>query len=274
MEDKMKRNNRKYAVLFAPTANIGDDIQTLAAINFLEKRGITEYEVLNREQLNNYSGDEVNLVMNGWFMHNIKNFPPSDKIKPIWISFHVSDPRLVEWNIDYFKKQPPIGCRDQATVDLFNKHDIDAYFTGCLTLFFDNHTSKGQEKYIVDVNTSCKYIPNLDIDMNLFPGFKIIEHDTFKFGDADITKRLSLARELLDKYKNASLVVTTRLHCALPCRSLGTDCVFLHAKYNSDPRFKGLEGVLNGATEYHKNTSPSEGELEKIQKFFEEYVIL
>lgn len=271
MEDKMKKNNRKYAVIFAPTANIGDDIQTLAAINFLEKKGITEYEVLDREQLSNYSGDEVNLVMNGWFMYNVKNFPPSDKIKPIWLSFHVSDPRIIEWNIDYFKKQPPIGCRDQATVDLFNKHDIDAYFTGCLTLFFPNHVSKGQEKYIVDVNTSCHYIPNLEIDMNLFQDFKIIEHDAFKFGDVDITKRLSLARELLDKYKNASLVVTTRLHCALPCRSLGTDCVFLHARYNSDPRFKGLENILNGDVVYHENKSDKPNCLEEIQRLFKEF---
>ena len=41
---------KKYAVLYAPTANVGDDIQTLAGINFLKKKGITEYELVNREE--------------------------------------------------------------------------------------------------------------------------------------------------------------------------------------------------------------------------------
>merc|ERR1711871_880676 len=34
---------KKYAVMWASTINIGDDIQTLAGINFLKKKGITEY---------------------------------------------------------------------------------------------------------------------------------------------------------------------------------------------------------------------------------------
>ena len=183
-------------------------------------------------------------------------------------------PQIVTKNLEYFKNQPPIGCRDQATVKLLQKHGIDAYFTGCLTLFFDKHIKKDDKKYLVDINTKCNYIPNLDLDMKRFKDFKIIEHDTFKRGDSNIEKRLQLANEFIDKYKKASLVVTSRLHCALPCRSLGTDCIFIHKKYKTDPRFKGLEGVLNGATEYHNNTSPAKGELEKIQKFFKGYAIL
>lgn len=265
--------NAKYGVIFAPTVNIGDDIQTIAAINFIKSKGITKYEFVNREKLSNYSGDAINLIMNGWYMHNINNFPPAKNINPIWLSFHVSDERLIIKNLEYFKSQSPIGCRDQATVDMFKKHNIDAYFTGCLTLTFDRHDKKDGEKYLVDVNTNCKYIPNINIDMERFNDFQIIKHDTFKKGDVDIEKRLQLANDFLDKYRRASLVVTTRLHCALPCRSFGTDCIYIHKKYKTDPRFKGLEGVLNGAVEYHNNISPSEGELEKIQKFFKSYKI-
>lgn len=264
----------KYGVLYAPTVNIGDDIQTLAAINFLKSKGVFEYEFVNREALCDYDDVEVNLVMNGWYMHNINKFPPSKKINPIWISFHAARPEIVTKNLEYFKNQPPIGCRDEATVELLQKHGIDAFFTGCLTLFFDKHIEKSDKKYLVDINTDCNYIPNLDIDMKRFKDFKIIEHDTFKRGDSNIEKRLQLANEFIGKYKKASLVVTSRLHCALPCRSLGTDCIFIHKEYKTDPRFKGLQGVLNGATEYHNNTSPAKGELESIQKFFKSYEIL
>ena len=262
---------KKYAVLYAPTANVGDDIQTLAGINFLKKKGITEYELVNREELHKYDGDEINLVMNGWFMHNHKHFPPSDKIKPIWISFHVSKPQIIKNNLKYFKNQPPIGCRDQATVDLLQKHGVDAYFTGCLTLFFDKHINKGNKKYLVDVNTECWYIPNIEIDMKLFSDFEVVEHEIMKKGDTDIDNRLIVANEFLDNYKSAYLVVTTRLHCALPCRSLGTDCIFMHKNIKTDQRFKGLERVLNGDKQYHTNTSPKDGELEKIQSFFKNY---
>tara|TARA_B100000035_G_scaffold311618_1_gene321499 strand:- start:8788 stop:9600 length:813 start_codon:yes stop_codon:yes gene_type:complete len=270
----MNDKNKKYAVLLSPTANVGDDIQTLAAINFLKKKGITEYHFVNREKLNEYDGEEVNLVMNGWFLHETENFPPTDKIKPIWLSFHVARPQIVPANVEYFKNQPPIGCRDQATVDLLQKNGINAYFTGCLTLFFDKHADKGCKKYLVDVNTEVEYIPNVKINMKLFKDFEVVKHEIMEDGDTDIENRLLIASKLLDKYKNASLVVTTRLHCALPCRSLGTDCIFIHKEFATDPRFKGLEGVLNGATRYNpNNTSPAKGELEKIQKFFKSYKI-
>ena len=138
-------------------------------------------------------------------------------------------------------------------------------------MFFDKHTQKGNKKYLVDVNTKVGYIPNIKIDLKLFDDFEVVEHEIMKKGDTDIDNRLIVANEFLDNYKNASLVVTTRLHCALPCRSLGTDCIFMHKDIKTDPRFKGLGGVLNGDKQYHTNTSPKDGELEKIQSFFKNY---
>ena len=168
---------KKYGVIWAPTPNIGDDIQTLAAINFLKKKGITEYKLINRERLHKYNGEEVHLIMNGWFMHHIKNFPPSKKIKPIWLSFHVARPKFVLKNLNYFKNQPAIGCRDKHTVNFLKSHGINAYFTGCLTLLFDKHPNKNSKKYLVDVNTECYYIPNIELNMDEFSGFKVVEHD-------------------------------------------------------------------------------------------------
>ena len=209
--------------------------------------------------------------MNGWFMHKPENFPPSKKIKPIWLSFNVSNDSLVTRNIDYFKSQPAIGCRDQATVDLFNRHGIDAYFTGCLTLAFDRNEIKSEKKYLVDVNGECPYVPSMNLNMGLFKDFEVVKHDAFEMWETNVEKRLTLALEFLDNYKKASLVITSRLHCALPCRAFGTDCVFLHKKYDTDHRFTGLKGVLNGGSDYHYNTLAQEGELQKIQSFFKEY---
>tara|TARA_Y200000002_G_scaffold376712_1_gene381047 strand:- start:382 stop:2397 length:2016 start_codon:yes stop_codon:yes gene_type:complete len=168
---------KKYAVMWASTVNIGDDIQTLAGINFLKKKGITEYIFIDREKLRDYNGEPVTLIMNGWFMHDINKFPPSNKITPIFISVHISNEHLIRNNINYFKKYQPIGCRDKASVTLFKKYGIDSYFTGCLTLLFDDVKEKKEGKYLVDVNTKCNYIPNIDLDTTKYNDFQIIEHD-------------------------------------------------------------------------------------------------
>jgi hypothetical protein len=113
--------------------NIGDYIQSLAAAQFL-KGGIT---YINRDHLNLYEGEDVKLIMNGWFMHNPQNWPPSDKIHPLFVSFHlnvVAYSMLNDKGISYFKKYEPIGCRDIQTMQTLQEHGIKSYFSGCLTL--------------------------------------------------------------------------------------------------------------------------------------------
>lgn len=265
---------KKYGVIWAPTQNIGDDIQTLAAINFLNKKGIDDFSFINRESLDDYDGEPVNVIMNGWFLHTPKKFPPSDKINPIFLSFHLSEVciDLVKKHKHYFKKHEPIGCRDQATVDLFTKHGINAYFTGCLTLFFDPVNENDGKKYLVDVNSSCSYIPNVDINLERFDGFEIVQHDVFLDNQKnDIGYRLDLAKSFLNKYSTADLVVTTRLHCALPCRSLNTNCRFIHRQYHIDRRFSGLHPVLNGHTKNHVKKKPEKDSLSSIQNYFDSF---
>ena len=58
-------------------------------------------------------------------MHNIKK-NPSNKITPIFISIHISNDKLINDNIDYFKKYQPIVCIDDHTVKLFKKYNIDS----------------------------------------------------------------------------------------------------------------------------------------------------
>ena len=60
-------------------------------------------------------------------------------------------------------------------------------------------------------------------------------------------ERLHRARELLALYASASCVVTTRLHCALPCLAIGTPVLLIN--YNSDPyRFAGLRELVHNCS--------------------------
>lgn len=67
----------------------------------------------------------------------------------------------------------------------------------------------------------------------------------------DNDEKLEYARELIRKYAKAKLVVTSRIHCALPCLGLETPVVFVTSdnlnggKLRSGGRFGGLIELLN-----------------------------
>ena len=58
--------------------NLGDFIQSLAAKQFLPH--VDEY--INREELSEYNGKPVKMIMNGWYMMRPENWPPSEVIDP------------------------------------------------------------------------------------------------------------------------------------------------------------------------------------------------
>jgi len=232
----------KYAVMsYSPHRkhrNIGDEIQSLAAIHMLKNNNIHEYSHIDRENLINYTGPPVHLIMNGWFMYHLNKFPPAKNITPVFISFHCRKENLIRNNIKYFKRYKPIGCRDMHTKRMFEKYDIDAYFSGCLTLAFDEVNNKNENIYSVDINAKINKFLHLNPT--------IIEYD---YQERDVQKRFNKANELLEIYKKAKLILTTRLHCALPCRAFGTNVLFMHENYNTDPRFTGLKKYINGKKE-------------------------
>ena len=74
--------------------------------------------------------------------------------------------------------------------------------------------------------------------------------------------------ELLNKYRNAQQIVTTRLHCILPCRAFNTDSIFIHKNYVSDPRFSGLKNIINGDTKNHSKIDGNRHEMDQIRNKF------
>jgi hypothetical protein len=135
--------------------NIGDYIQSIAASAFFEK--IDCY--LERENLDNYNSPEkIKIILNGWFMHSSDNWPPSDNLIPLFVSFHVTESAMLKMlsaeGIAYLKRHEPIGCRDYGTKKHLSKYGINAYFSGCLTLTLGNKYKtniKTENIYFVDV---------------------------------------------------------------------------------------------------------------------------
>ena len=215
----------KFACLrYDNAGNLGDEIQSIAAEQFLPR--IDTY--LDRDNLGRVTQrDPCLVIMNGWFTHHpVTCFPPSDAIVPLFIGFHITN-----WNntarhflspkgIAYFKCHEPIGCRDRHTMELLADKGVKSFNSKCLTLTFPKRKIEPEKGKVLLVDASHIPIPEF-----LHAQAISVSHLTSHiFGHE--TKML-MAKRLLAIYRNeASLVITTRLHCALPCIAMGVPVIF------------------------------------------------
>ena len=192
------------------------------------------------------------MILNGWYRIHSGNASFSDKIFPLLTSIHINNPSEVKQEtIDYLKKHEPIGCRDHSTERFLRARGVDAYFSACLTLTlgksYKNISYKNDNAPIIFCDYEFGKYPEID---------KVIKSlKNYNFSDAvnttsvidstnlNDTELLKIAHELLGKYSKARLVVTSRIHCALPCLAMGTPVIFVKSHY--DKRFDGITELLN-----------------------------
>lgn len=265
----------KYGLMsYAYTTNLGNEIQSIAARRFLPK--IDYY--IDHEKLNLFnSPDKVKMIMNGWYLDCLKSWPPTDSIDPLLISMHFNtsfnntkDIINTKESREFFESYGPVGCRDYATLDLLKQLDIDAYYSGCLTLTLENKQKKESDyKYIVVNSTKSNEIieflktkTNMDIyDLNQESIWSFDRKYLDKMPTSykltsfyNIEEKFFIGENILDLYENATCVITDRLHCAFPCLALKTPVLFIDAERFAPERLKGIkELVLKASLDEYKN---------------------
>lgn len=249
-----QENEAKFATFVYNETNVGDDIQTIAQLGVLPKAN--DIIAFNRDYVASYRGSKRVFLMNGWFGQF--PWPPSEEVDPIFISFHAAHAGLISEELfSYYKKHEPIGCRDKATVENFRSIGIDAYFSGCLTLTLNNPYSDAErEGYVVIVDAHLgdagSYPPSTPellhklVPASIIKNAILIEQEVSSKYNNNYVYKTNKAIGLLELYSKARLVITTRLHCALPCLALGTPVVFMHQSYETDKRFDGYREILKG----------------------------
>ena len=245
----------KGIVLYMDSLNIGDDIQGYAASKLIDD----DFEVLDRENLNNPDiKGPVKLICNGWFMDQPGNWPPTPNIDPLLISFHIGKFNTVKKALlkpelkPYYQKHGPIGCRDFETLRLFKSMKVDAYYSGCLTLTLPkSHAVRSEEILVVDgiINNLLQPEYAKKVLLKLIPQsyHKQVKFLTHVRSNNKISaeQRLKDAELTLDKFARAKLVITSRIHCALPCLALGTPVFFVDFGYSRQRNRDRFEGILN-----------------------------
>ena len=223
--------------------------------------------------------NSVKIIMNGWFDGRMTKFPPNDVLNPLFVSFHLNetpglfhhkdyqvikaearmaDKLLTPDVVKYLNTRQPIGCRDMHSVRLFKSHGVEAYHTSCLTLTLDpvklglkkiQISDERREVLEVDASHSETQLYQQLIPIGVRNQAVSITHGISGHIPSYKEKRVK-ALELLERYYNAKLVITNRIHVALPCIALGTPVLFIHREMDIDPRFdETIYGLLgNGKT--------------------------
>lgn len=291
--------------------NIGDYIQSLAARQYLNE---SKLDFCERDDLNNYNGEQAKLIYNCWFTAKPDNFPPSDDILPLFRSFHLNSGIAEQVlskpsNVSYFKKFEPIGCRDINSARVFEEYGIKAYFSGCLTTTLGykyKHLGTRENIYVVDLISTypaacgvkgkllevvsilnfslSNFLSIVEVYNNLMKNNPLTNNSfraifrrwlycsrTYKIcksifpkdelqkvtyithlHDADdivsTDERFSRAKTLITKYSKAKLVLSSRIHCILPCLGLNTPSIYFD-QVNDHPlsscRKEGLIDLFN-----------------------------
>lgn len=338
---------RKFGLLVTSPVgidkNIGDYIQSLAALQFLPTN--ERFDYIEKEDIANYKSEsKTKSIMNAWYIWHPENWPPKEEsIDPLLTSIHIcpltADAMLADGGREYFIKHGPIGCRDTGTLEFLRRNNVPAFFSGCLTLTLGkrykfNETRKGivfvdpyfpPIRYVND-NETIYYPLNL---LNAFRYFltnpkkilRLSKKSFFKgrlwiqtiynasmfynayskyftddliFGAEYLSHMVPVGTEdsqesfllraesFVNKYAQSKLVITSRIHCALPCLGLETPVIFVLDKmmesekniFNTPGRFGGLIDFFRVVAYSNDEIKPIDEELKKKNKIDSNFTML
>ena len=238
------------------TDNLGDYIQILACLQLLETMGLRPSIYLDRDtELANAPALEacsarIVLPLNGWFKRTVGSdpqWPPHEHIIPVFIGFHVRPfqcPALLEQrSIEYMKANGPVGCRDPFTMRALAEQGVSTYLSHCLSLSFAKRRSDEVGDAVVVASRDREIIGLLPPEYR--DDHVYVNHYMVRDG---FSAYLAEAKALLAFYRTrARLVITTFLHCALPCIAMGVPVIaFLprpqydFQEASDEERFSGL----------------------------------
>ena len=240
---------KRFGLLCNPAGgNIGDDIQNLATRRFLPSFDT----FVPRESLHEVR-ENLHMILNGWFCHFPERWPPAPGITPLLVSMHISPlPSSPTRTItaaqvfsqppvaDYLRRHGPVGARDHESEVILKNAGIPCYFSGCMTLTIPRPSVARAEDLVVINELPAKVLARL----RQGTGKRLFRTWHGNYPERDPAERQLRAQELLDLYARASCVVTSRLHCALPCLALGTPVLLVDVAPDQG-RFSGLRDFLH-----------------------------
>jgi len=239
-----KRCSRKHG-----TCNSGDEMQVLAGTQFLPQIS----QSIERDELGKFNGHRggTTFFLNAWYgAHSM--WPPGTGIDPIITSVHfenamnVRQDQTAEYLRMYIQKYGAIGARDLHTLKIFAQNNISAFFSACATLSLPNPLVSSSISrsgvIIVDIATNGRDIVPKEVQEKAEIFSQSVQAEYLKRSRSD---RFDIAYAHLLIYARAKLVITSRIHVALPCVAVGTPVVFIPGTKLPGGSTSRVEGLLD-----------------------------
>jgi hypothetical protein len=141
--------------------------------------------------------------------------------------------------LKYLQRNGPVGARDYFTLEWLRSHDVECYYSGCLTLTLDR-PAVAREPFI-----ALNEVPDAVASRIAGATGRPICRTTHIIEvNPGIDRCLHQAAALTELYAKASCVVTTRLHGAMPCLSIGTPVLLVDESWDQS-RFTGPDELVH-----------------------------
>lgn len=222
---------RPFAQIKVSTENLGDHVQIIAGNRIMQRAGLVDPVQIDRDHEIGTApqipagAERHEILMNGWYKNNKKEWPPADTLSPLYVGFHIRPkicPELVsDRAVAHYKLHEPIGCRDEFTRATLSKLGVDCWTSHCPTLTLPRR--------VFDPERQTKiYAVSRDGQL----GQRLPKHlgevtDIGHYsGSKNNAQNMVAAAELLKMYADtAGLIVTSLLHCAMPAIAMGIPVV-------------------------------------------------
>jgi lipopolysaccharide biosynthesis glycosyltransferase len=234
-----------------PGMNVGDEMQGLAGIQFIprldafvERDRLDTVNVISSRKFNatgpvtpedksNIAKVPTTVFFNAWWGTKTWVWPPPGKLEPILVAMHLNTQKAqddVAKHKKYLDSKWPIGARDTKTETFFKSHGVHSLFSGCMTMTLLPSWSakraaaeRTNEVLIVDVSDKAlELIPNHIKANATFLTAKLLDERV-----DDQVARYIAAHATKIRFQKAKLVITQRLHVALPSASMGTPVILI-----------------------------------------------
>lgn len=231
--------------------NIGDYLQ-FYAVEYILSRAISRQAIvgLNIGDIKKYDRPIILPLNWGIFDENYMEngiFAFPSNVTPVWFAATLGCSHKNEYfntaNIQYLKLREPIGCRDEKTRDILRALGVEAYITGCMTAVLPRRKNLGK------TNWKQVFLADAPIEVEKFIPEEIWENSEViaqqYYWEETLTPE-EIRKRILDQYnryqKEASLIITSRLHVASPCTAMGIPVIL--CKKIIDERFGFLDKLI------------------------------
>ena len=265
----------KYASIYSKSRisnrknNIGETIIDIAMDEIYQYMGISQTSIvrINKPDISSYDGEKVILpVVKGYPQCHSISKAFSENVIPVFLCWSLLDGAINPEDVSWLKAHEPIGCRDEHTLNECLRKGIRAYLNGCITICFPRleQYNKNGKVYLVDIQPELEsYIP----DKLKQKAVRV----THLIPEGELRKD---AKRLLEQYADsARLVITSRLHAAIPCMAMGIPVIFCKNDFPSRYTWCDRFIPVYDKPQYGKiDWNPQPAELEEYKEMMKELI--